>query len=76
MRNQWLKDNLSLSALKALAVYKALKVDDSLVTVSYRTILNSQQSWIPLLYSLELRLNILSSYSSVCLLNLNALVVA
>ena len=51
---------LSFSALKALAVYKAFEIDHGLITISYRTILNSQKPCVLLLNSLKLCLNILA----------------
>ena len=67
---------LCLAAVKWLAVNKSFKINDSLVTVGNRSVLNVQKPCILLLYLLKLCIHILSCHGRVCLLNFNALIFA
>ena len=65
-----------LAAVKCLAVNKSLEVDDCLVAVSNRSVLNGQKSCVLLLNLLELCFHILRLNSCIHLLYLDALVLA
>lgn len=67
---------LSLSALERSSINKSLEIDHGLISVSYRTILNCYQTGVLLLNLLQLVLDILIGYVSLCAFNLNTLVLA
>ena len=69
-------DGRTLAALKCNAVNKSLEVDDGLVTLLYRTVLNGDGTCVAVSLFLNLCVYFLVCHSGICLLYFQSLVLA